>query len=48
MKLEALSHNLNTQIHLELLYNDDMVIVTKTLEKCVENPKKRKTGLQGN
>ena len=34
--LEALSRNLNTQIPWELLYADDLVIVTETLQECVE------------
>ena len=45
--LEALSRNLNTQIPWELLYADDLVIVTETLQECVEKLESWKTGLLG-
>ena len=41
--LEAMSCNFNTQIPWELLYTDDLVIVTETLEECVEKLKNWKT-----
>ena len=42
--LEDLSRNLNTQIPWELLFTDDLVIMTETLQECVEKLKNWKTG----